>query len=85
MNTEEMQRAANTFDSAVDRMQRVASQFENIAYQMTQAAESMAQSVAQMDELLGSEILGKGKTIHRLCDELELLRKYSIKADTGPR
>lgn len=53
MNPEEMERAANTFDNAVDQMQRVANQFGNLACQMQQAAESMVQSVALMDELLG--------------------------------
>lgn len=71
MNTEEMQRAANTFDNAVDQLQRVASQFENMAYQMPQAAESMAQSVALMDELLGDEIQGKAVIVNRLARALE--------------
>ena len=74
MNTEEMQRAANTFDNAVDQMQRVASQFENVAYQMSQAAESMAQSVALMDELLGDEIQGKAVGLNRLVKALEDLK-----------
>jgi len=86
MNTEEMRRAASTFDSAVDQMQRVANQFENIAYQMQQAAESMAQSVALMDQLLGDEIQGKAVNINRLANEFKLLRESNTnKTYTGPR
>lgn len=100
MNTEEMQRAANTFDNAVDQMQRVtytfdnavdhmqsvASQFENIAYQMTQAAESMAQSVALMDELLGDRYGGKAKSVNRLAQALETYNEIEkFKYETGPR
>lgn len=83
MNTEQMQRAAITFDSAVDQMQRVASQFENMANQMQQAAESMAQSVALMDELLGE---GKAVSINRLAQALETYIKIEkFKCEAGPR
>lgn len=71
MNTEEMQRAANTFDNAVDQMQRVANQFENIAIQMQRAADSIAQSVAAMDELFGDKEWGKAKSLNRLAQALE--------------
>ena len=86
MNTEEMRRAASTFDSAVDQMQRVANQFENIAYQMQQAAESMAQSVALMDELLGDRYDGKAKSVNRLAQALETHSEIEkFKYETGPR
>lgn len=86
MNTEQMQRAANTFDSAVDGMQRVANQFENIAEQMTQAAESMAQSVALMDKLLGDENWGKAKSMNRLAQALETHNRIEqSKWEGGPR
>ena len=86
MNTEEMQRAANTFDNAVDQMQRVASQLENVAYQMAQAAESMAQSVALMDEILGDRYDGKAKSVNRLAQALETHSEIEkFKWEGGPR
>lgn len=79
-----MQRAANTFDRAVDQMQRVASAFENAVAQMKQAADSMEQSAALMDKLLGDKSWGKAKSINRLCDVLEKLNDSNIKVG-GPR
>ena len=43
INTEQMERAACTFDNAVDHLQRVINQFENAVYQMSQTMDRLEQ------------------------------------------
>lgn len=43
INTEQMERAACTFDNAVDHLQRVVNQFENVVYQMNQVVDRIEQ------------------------------------------
>lgn len=51
INTEQMERAACTFDNAVDHLQRVANQFEQVAYSISQAVERLEQLAIVMQEL----------------------------------
>ncbi len=51
INTEQMERAAITFDNAVDHLQRVANQFESVAYSISQTVDRLEQLSIAMQEL----------------------------------